>query len=382
MSPAHSGAPALPEGGLWGQASLTVRPTKVRIIALLAAIFVGYSVAMCVNSVASRFIAPRFALPVRAPGVDPLSGVGLVVYVADPIFLISVCRMLAAVGLCAWMKCAGTAPSGESPSLTDAHFWRAVLAAFFNAGGYAFYLALVSRGSVATWCALVGLYVCGPVAYGIFFRGEARSARKVAGIGVCIIAGVVLGMSEREAEDASVSGLGDALIFFICICMWMICDSIAAFVGRDLHIFYVAAAGGVGFAGAAFVAALVGFAVTSGAELRNAAGTGGLSMPGALSLLFFAQCCGVGAWFACVQLGKLSEASAFLPVTSLYTVLSSILSAIFFGEAPSRLYYAGLPLAATGIGLIMFSENTSVKGLPVPDEAPCDAEKNAAIVVR
>jgi drug/metabolite transporter (DMT)-like permease len=284
--------------------------------------------------------------------------------------------MLAAAGACVWMTCAGTAPpaSAAAPSLTDVHFWRAALAALFNAGGYAFYLALVSRGSVATWCALVGLYVCGPVIYGVFVRGESRSARKLAGIGVCLVAGVVLGMSEREADGAASSGLGDALMYIVCIGMWMVCDSIAAFVGRDLHIFYVAAAGGVGFAGAAFCAALVGFAATSGgAELRTSAvaAAGGFSAPGALALLFFAQCCGVGAWFACVELGKLSEASAFLPVTSLYTVLSSILSAVFFGEAPSRLYYVGLPLAAAGIGLIMFAENDASKGVAVPDEAPC-----------
>lgn len=348
--------------GLWGRTGLAHAPSRSRIVILIAIIFAGYSTAMLINSVASRFTTPRFPLPPRTRGVDPLSGVGLAVHVLDPIFLIGLFRAIVAGLLCAALAYAGRAPAA-APALTDPHVLRAVVAGFFNAGGYATYLALTSRGGVSVYCALVGLYVCGPVSYGIFVRGEARTQRKLLGIGICVVAGVVLGYSEGQVEDSGVSPWADFLLFLLTLVMWSICDSIASFVGRDLDVFYVAGASGVGFAIAAFIAATVSFAVTSGgavaAAVAAAAAAGGastaspgLSSGGALVLLFFAQVCGVGAWFAVVELGKLSEASSFIPLTSLYTVFSSILSALLFGETPSKLYYVGLPLAAIGIGLL------------------------------
>jgi drug/metabolite transporter (DMT)-like permease len=375
--------------GLWGHAGLAHAPPKPLILTLIALTFLGYSCAMLVNTAATRFVPPRFALAPRARGVDPLAGLGLVVRVLDPLFLIGLMRALCAAALFCALLVGKRVPA--PPSLASPQLARAVAAGFFNASGYATYLALVARGSASTWAALVGLYVVGPVCYGLFARGEARTPRKLAGVAVCVVAGVVLSLSESEADDTGVSGWADAALFVATIGQWTVCDSIASFIGRDLDVAYVAVASGAGFALAAFFAATASYFSVSGAavaaEGRGAGGAGGAAAgglsPGAgLALLFFAQACGIGAWFSVVILGRLSEASAFIPITSLYTVFASILSAFVFGETPSKFYWVGLPLATIGISLIAFggegdavAETVAAHGVELKDAADGSAEQ-------
>lgn len=55
------------------------------------------------NGVASRFVRPRFLIPPTEKGGDPLSRLGLVTYVADPVYIISFFRAVAAVCLMSFM---------------------------------------------------------------------------------------------------------------------------------------------------------------------------------------------------------------------------------------------------------------------------------------
>jgi len=352
-------APAPPPRGLWGHAGLALAPSRAYVLSLVALVMGGYSAAMLITSSATRYLPPRFA---RArPPADPLAGLGLVNAVADPVFLLAAFRALAAAALCAALVARGDVPPA-APALADRGLRVSFLIGLTNAGGYASFLALTARGGVSLWSALIGLYVCGPVAYGVLRRGEARTPRKLAGVATCVVAGVLLGVGEEQGEAAAGAGAGvaaqNAALFLTSLVLWGICDAQAAYVGRDLHVLYVTAATGAGFAVVAVSAALAGYALSVGAAAAgappDAAPPGALSPAAALALLGVGQLAGLGAWFASVRLGCVSEASAFLPITSLYTIGASLAAVPLFGERPPPLYWAGLPLAAAGILLIAF----------------------------
>jgi drug/metabolite transporter (DMT)-like permease len=356
--------------GLWGHAALTAAPPRARIVSLVALIMLGYSVAMLITSAASKFLTPRFAAPPRGgAGGDALAGLGLVVHVLDPVFLLAALRACAAAALCAILRARGDAPAAPPPLGAPA-LRTAVLVGVCNAAGYAPYLALTARGGVSLWSALIGLYVVGPVVYGVAARGEARSPRKLAGIAVCIAAGVVLGVTEEEGVSSGAGGalqVQNAALFFAAAGVWGVCDGLAAFVGRDLHVLYVAGGGGVGFAAVALAAAGASYAATAGAAPGALAAPpppppGALPPSAGVALLALAQCAGVGAWFFSVRLGTLSEASAFLPVTSLYTMVASLAAMAIFAERPPPLYWLGMPLATVGIALIAFADAGAPSG--------------------
>jgi hypothetical protein len=258
-----------------------------------------------------------------------------------------------------------------------------------NCLGYLPYMVLCRLDSVALWSALVGLYVIIPVAYGVVFRQEARSKKKFAGIVACIAAGILLGLpadgigtGDAPAGATGTDGAPVApgwvkfLLFLTCIGLWGACDGMVAFVGRDTHPFYVAGFTAIGFAVGALVAAWVQFVaiasigpvpsvvyLPAGGANSSAAGMGGSGGGGGPAqigqggaegyvLLFFAQLCGILAWYASVTLGTMSEASAFLPITALYTILVSIGSVVVLGESLPVLGWIGVAMAAVGMSLI------------------------------
>ena len=336
----------------------------------MAAIMSGYSLAMLVNSSAGRFLRPRFAANSGAVGEDPLLGLGAVTFVFDPVFLLSAFRAFASILLCGLLAVMGAVPV-QAPSLDDPALKTAFLVGVCNCAGYAPFLALTARGGVSLWSALIGLYVCGPVAYGVFGKGEARTSRKLAGVATCIVAGVLLGISEEGSEKGSRGGsLGfqNFCLYLTSVILWGICDGLGAYVGRDLDVFYVSGAGGLGFAAVALLSAVCSYVLTL-TTLTSPSSQGGgltslttatansatsLSPSAALTLIAFAQCAGVGAWFATVKLGVISEVSSFLPITSLYTIIASGAALIIFDEKVPPLYFVGTPLAAVGILFIAF----------------------------
>jgi drug/metabolite transporter (DMT)-like permease len=372
------------EGSLWAHKGLAeTPPPRSRIVMYVLFIMSGYSVAMLVNSSASRFLLPRFSVVGNEDEDDPLTGVGLVTHVADPLFLLAFFRVVAAVLLCGLLKMTGDVPE-VAPSMGDSALRTAFIVGVCNCAGYGPYLALTARGGVSVWSALVGLYVVGPVAYGVFAKGEARTRRKLVGVATCVIAGVLLGVSDDTKPEKTSLAWQNAALYFLSIGLWGICDGLASYVGRDLHVFYVAGAGGAGFAAVALVSAAVGYAMSTGAAVSTLTSTqnsakSGLSQSNALALVALAQCAGVGAWFMSVKLGVLSECSSFLPITSLYTILASGVALLIFNEKPPPLYFFGMPLAAIGILCIAFGGGGEGSGQhkPLQEEAGENLKENS-----
>jgi uncharacterized membrane protein len=174
---------------------------------------------------------------------------------------------------------------------------------------------------------------------------------------------VLLGVSDDATPEKTSLAWQNAALYFLSIGLWGVCDGLASYVGRDLHVFYVAGAGGAGFAAVALVSAALGYGLSSGAAASTVTSAqSGLSQSSALALVALAQCAGVGAWFMSVKLGVLSECSSFLPITSLYTILASGAALLIFNEKPPPLYFFGMPLAAIGILCIAFGAGGGNEG--------------------
>ena len=351
----------------------------------------GYGFSLFINGAAGKLFRPRFPLGPLAPGADPLTPLGLVVLVLDPMFLLSSFRFLCCTllmgGMTFWKDTPWTTGVGESAGSGRVEgggmtiYWRHLIPVFVglaNAGGYACYLALTARGGVAIWSALVGLYIVIPVLYGIVGKGEARSRRKLLGIAVCILASILLGWGEGTIDTSGpvsqVPWWSNALLFLFCIALWGVCDGLSAFMGRDLHMWWVVGLTGLGFGVVALVCSLLTFFITGlegaqGLTLRPSAlavnATGGAAFSSGSSIpvgwgyvcMFVAQVFGILAWFLSVKAGVLSEASAFLPIISLYTCFASLLAVVFLGEKNlGWQYWVGVIVGAAGILLIAYSD--------------------------
>lgn len=370
------------ERGLFGYDGLAVAPSRVGIIIKVLATMFGYAFSLLINGSASRMLPQRFATPAPGPGVDPLGGLGFAVRVADPIFILSSFRLLASAALMGVMVLRGDvpwgaaaaadssrwdpgAPAGGVPLVTDARALAApLLIGFTNALGYALYLALTARGGVAIWSALVGMYVVLPCTYGILVKGEARSPRKLLGIATACVAGVMLVWTDEAAEaESGVSPAQNLAIFFACITVWGVCDGLAGFVARSVHTFVFVGASGLGFGAFALLTAAISYGLVVAAPPgtafapppASAAHPGsGLGPGAAYALMALSQCLGVGAMYACVLLGKTSEASSFLPIISLYTAFTAVLAVVFLGDTLAPLAWAGIVVGAIACLLIAF----------------------------
>jgi drug/metabolite transporter (DMT)-like permease len=382
------GQPAAPPApqGLWGRSGLRTPPAKATVLLYIAVIFGGYCFSLLINGAAGRLLRPRFALPApAAPGADPLTPLGLVVLVLDPMFLLAAFRFLACLALTGGMTLARDTPwatgvgergSAVSASAMALHARMAIplVVGACNAGGYLFYMALTARGGSAIWSALVGLYIVFPVAYGIFFKGEARTAQKLWGVAVCAAASVLLGWSEEQKDAVSlVPWWSNALLFGVCVSLWGACDGLSAFMGRELHLWWVALLTGCGFGAVALLCALLSFFIVGSEDLGAAAA---LAAPASnataaalaaavptipvgwgYALMAVAQVAGIMAWFMSVKLGVLAEASAFLPIISLYTMGASLLAVPVLGEKNlPPVYWVGTVVGIVGILLIAYAD--------------------------
>ena len=309
--------------GLWGRAGQVTAPSQLKIIFLLSLSWAGYSFSLLINGAAASFLRPRFILPSQAPGSDPLTTLGLVVLVLDPMFLLSTFRALASWVIVLYLTLNGEVPwSGGAAGYLPLNLSSAIPVAvgMTNALGYLFFLCLTNRGGVAIWSALVGIYIIFPVIYGIIAWGEVRTPRKLCGIAVCIFSSVLLGLGEEQKDEGlgnSVPWWSNALLFLCCIGSWGICDGLSAFMGRELHLWWVALLTGLGFSLFGLFCSFLGFFLVSG-EQGSLSGPPkqGPSPSFGYSLMLLAQFSGVVAWFFSVKIGMLAEASAFIPILS------------------------------------------------------------------
>jgi drug/metabolite transporter (DMT)-like permease len=359
--------------GLWGRTGLLSQPSKRTILLLLSLSFLGYAFSLLINGASGRVLRPRFVLPPLPPSADPLTPLGLVVLVFDPMFLLASFRFLACL-LLGTVLIFSNGPHGPPIELpVRVQLLIPVLVGLTNAGGYAFYLSLTARGGVAVWSALVGVYIVFPVTYSILVYGEARTPRKMWGIATCILASILLGLGEEEKEAGAgrdIPWYSNAFLYLTCILCWGVCDGLSAFMGRDLHLGVIAILTGCGFGLFALLMALLSFFLSSGlgGGLRGEGdapveGGGGVSFAGGYALMAAAQASGVMAWFLSVRLGMLSEASAFLPIISLYTMGASILAVPILGENHlPPIYWVGLCFGCGGILLIAYSGEGNGEG--------------------
>ena len=386
------GEPAALQQGLWGRSGLRSQPSKALIVLYIAVIFCGYCFSLLINGAAGRLFRPRYALPALAPGADPLTPLGLVVLVLDPMLLLAALRALACCALAGGMTLWGDTPwstgvgergagagavEASSAMALDRRALVPVLVGACNAGGYLCYMALTARGGVAIWSALVGLYIVIPVAYGVLAKGEARSPRKLWGVAVCAAASVLLGWGEEQKDLASVvPWWSNALLFLASVLLWGVCDGLSAFMARDLHLWWIVQLTGLGFGIVALLCALGSLFITGSQEATvqlavaavNATATTGAAAP-ALSaawgyvLMAVAQVAGICAWFFSVKLGVLAEASSFLPIISLYTMGASLLAVPVLGERSlPPAYWGGVALGVAGILLIAYADGGGSDG--------------------
>jgi drug/metabolite transporter (DMT)-like permease len=202
-------------------------------------------------------------------------------------------------------------------------------------------------------------------------KKESKSWRKLAGIGACIVAAVLLGMGGEpaapSAADASRGGdsqeAAGTLVLKIALFLgtaglWGLSDGASAYVNagaRALHILPVVTFTSVGFGVAAVVVALVAHVARVVASASESAAGGDTDFAAWLqgqAIMAAAQLLGMVGWFSLVRLGSLAEASAFIPLMSLDVFVPTFCGLVFLGENLLPVGYVGVVLAFIGAGLI------------------------------
>ena len=346
------------------------RHRSIRVGLLCAFVTTGYAFAMFVNGMASH-LSPSTAR-IDTTALQPF--IRTLYLQLDGLFALSLYRCCAAACLVALIACTGDKPATPTP--LDGRLVWPFLMGITNAGGYLFYMILVSYGGVALWSSLVGCYVVLPVLYGLCFRRESRAPRKLLGIAACITAVTMLSLAESIGEstgdgsDATKVGIDAvaapelhpavaAVLFGACVLTWAACDTLASYIARPpkaLHVTAVVAGAGAGFGALALVCAAVARGIEAGAP-----GPPSDAPPPApahtwwagQAALAAAQAIGVLAQYGTVLLGRHgADASSFLPLTSTYTALVALLGVAFLGERMPGIGYAGITVSAAGVLLI------------------------------
>jgi drug/metabolite transporter (DMT)-like permease len=384
------------ESGLFGREGLAKAPNVMSIVIKIVVILCGYAFAMFSNGAASRLIPPRFLLP---PDSSATSALSLVNRMVDKGFLMTSFRFFAVVFCLVpiLVITKNTPPKGIFDFPSDPNkLLIPVFIGISNAGGYLPYMLLCSSTGVALWSSLTALYVIGPVSYGIFVKNESRGRMKLAGILMCVIAAILLALpkgvrlSDRDSSgggnestvSSEFSSVFTLFLFMSSILIWGACDSLSAYVGRDMHMFHVLVFTGIGFGILALFCSILSFMLVAGSgggsiytpegaasQFKNTSSTersasvesssfGGVTSVAAGYVVFFlAQLSGTLGWYFSVKLGQESEASAFLPVTCLYTTLTALMSVVFLGEQLALEAWFGIILAS--LGMLAISKNNA-----------------------
>ena len=237
---------------------------------------------------------------------------------------------------------------------------------------------LCNMNGVSLIAAMVSLYLIWPVSYGLIFKSETRSPRKLAGVGACLVAGVLLGLS-KPSEDAGAAVVADGdlairlALFLACTLVWGVCDSASSYVARTLHYTTVLVASTAGFALVALIAATT-MAVVNSTAAPVQAGMGGGALATDVTgwwtgqaLLMCANLSGVTGWYLTVLLGRIGEASSFIPLIAMHSFVAALFGVWIFGDSLGGLAVVGMCVAAGGVGLIVSAPAAVPTACPVPD---------------
>ena len=359
----------------------TMYRTRFIVALYIGFVFFCYAFAMFINGIGKQITQERPLVDVNY--LTP--GVALIFDQLGPLFSLSFYRMVSVGFLLGFMWLRNDVP--VQPDVISFRLVYPVLLGASNALGYLFYMVLCGLNGVALWSSLVGCYIVMPVSYGIFFRHENRSARKLLGIAACLTAVLLLSLSGGSAaEDPSDAGIvsresGAALgvlkcfLFLACIVTWAFSDTLASYVAkpspdgpRSLHTFTIELGCCVGFGCCALFCAALHLAIAAttpsppppqllmqlqqlqqqlhaaglssngtngtdygGAQYDSSGTNGANAVPslgawiGGQAVLFAAQACGILGQYATVKLGQNdAEASSFLPLISMYSVSVSV----------------------------------------------------------
>jgi len=304
--------------------------------ALTAACVLGYGASLYVNGLAGRSLSP-------AAGLVILGSV----------------RGVFSVLLCAAMVATRTAPpeflpGGAGKVLTWRILMPAVIGVWANAG-FMPYSALVEGGQVSILAPMAGIYSIVPIGFGLLVMKEARGWKKMLGIALSIASVLLLALSGAGFAGAAPSSAvlaEKAVLFLLVIASWGGGDTAAAYLGRSLSTFEIAASNSVGqFA----TAAIFGFvAIATGSFSGGSAGAGGVGSLSFVASSVIANVLGIIAWLSFTRLGETEGASDFTPIVALYVYVPVLLGAVLLGEdlrEPGKL--AGLALA--GVASVLLS---------------------------
>lgn len=322
---------------------------------MAAAVMVTYGVSFFINTVTTRVLAaPHWSTSIM------LNSGGRAVTLA------------VIVGVM-WRR--GGKPPGPLV-LSRAAAMPAAVALIGNLGFIA-YFQLLEGGEVSVLTPMIGLYSVLAVVYALVVRGEERTRAKLAGIVLSAAAVVVLGFSGASFDGGSGGASGAAVawkvaMFVLAFVLWGTNDIISSGVTVDpfttalacmaSHTACAAAAGMVAYAAstttAAAVLADVAAAAAAGVPPNTTLAALLAHRPDAAALqpwgwghvlLLAANAMAISGWLAFVRLGKIGQASSFIPVVSLYTFIPVALSIIFLGERLNAVKAVGLVIAAAAV---------------------------------
>ena len=230
--------------------------------------------------------------------------------------------------------------------------------------GFMPYAELVKGGEVSVLAPMIGLYSVVPVLFGMLVMREALGVRKAAGIVLSLTAVLLLALSgagsfssSSGAASSPAQVAGKVGLFVATVALWGGGDTFAAYLGRGLTTFEVAASNSVGQLATAAIYGLV--AVAEGDQLGAASGGGGGGSGagglGFVGLSVVANVLGILAWMCFTELGRYAGASDFTPVVALYVFVPVVFAAVLLGEpiADSPAKVAGLVCA--GLASVLMS---------------------------
>jgi drug/metabolite transporter (DMT)-like permease len=118
----------------------------------------------------------------------------------------------------------------------------------FNCIAYSAFIGLSCLADVSVWASMIGLFAVFPVSYGILFKGESKTPRKLVGVGLCIAAAIVLAMSDGSTKSSEPSVSPDDVqplaaieapmtikltLYFLSVIFWGLSDGMSAYILND-----------------------------------------------------------------------------------------------------------------------------------------------------
>ena len=240
-----------------------------------------------------------------------------------------------------------------------------------------------TRGSVAIYGPLAGLHSAVTMTYGLLAQSQPRTPSRIFGIVLSAASVVLLGVAQSEGSDAdgpdsaALRGawrvLFPVLIGSVMIAGWGALDIVSVEVGRRLPRSQAAFGMGCGQVLASLALAL---ACAGGLEVVGQTDYLPLHVGPFGWLLFGVNVLGVTAWIGFIVLGAIAHINEFVPVTSLYGVVTAALGYTVFLHAPSPLAVVSVLLAAVAVVAVSIAPNEVEVELPPQEQSPLHSEQS------